>query len=348
MEIRVTRSRKIFGDGKHNAFTGIAALGEKTFVTFRSAATHASFDGTIKVIASDDREGWETVTESVEPGRDLRDPKLVTFKDRLLVYCGSRDEKTPGRISEVIASSDGVTFEERRPVAGIPDGHWLWWATPCGDVLYASAYDGAIRPRTVALFKSGDGVDWEKAADFPVSGNETAFDFDANGRLWALVRDDSYGSVPTLCMAEPPYSSFKIRTRLPIRLQGPMLKRLEGGCVIVGRRWDLPGRRNLRTELFWLADERDIQPICWLPSGGDTSYAGWLDLAPGAAVMSYYSSHEHNMGTRTIPSSQKTLRTRSTRRRRIFSSRTYRTLRAGNSQQGSVALFVRFPPRYGL
>ncbi|MEW6360065.1 MAG: hypothetical protein AB1696_27260 [Planctomycetota bacterium] len=295
MEIRVTRSRKIFGDGKHNAFTGIAALGGRTFVTFRSATTHVSFDGTIKVIASADREMWKMVTESVEPGRDLRDPKLVTFQDRLLVYCGSRDEKTPGRVSEVIASSDGATFEKRIPVVGIPDGHWLWWAKPCGDMLYASAYDGAKRPRTVAFYRSGDGIAWEKVVDFPVPGNETAFDFDADGRLWALVRDDSFGGVPTLCVADPPYASFKSSTRIPIRMQGPMIKRLAGGCVIVGRRWDLPGRRNLRTELFWLADDRDIQPVRWFPSGGDTSYAGWLDLAPGAAVMSYYSSHEHKM-----------------------------------------------------
>jgi len=294
MEIRVTRSRKIFGDGKHNAFTGIAALGEKTFVTFRSATTHVTFDGTIKVIGSDDRETWETVTESVEPGRDLRDPKLATFKDRLLVYCGSREEDSPGRVSEVIVSDDGVVFEKRIPVTGIPEGHWLWWAKPCGDVLYASAYGGATRPRTVALYKSGDGVDWEKTVDFPVSGNETAFDFGADGRLWALVRDDSYGSVPALCMAEPPYASFKSATRIPIRLQGPMLERLDGGCVIVGRQWDLP-RRNTRTEMFWLADGRDMEHIRALPSGGDTSYAGWLNVAPGAAVMSYYSSHEHKM-----------------------------------------------------
>jgi hypothetical protein len=74
-----------------------------------------------------------------------------------------------------------------------------------------------------------------------------------------------------------------------------MVKRLDGGCVIVCRRWDLPGRRNLRTELFWLSDGRDIELVRALPSGGDTSYANWLDIGRGAAVMSYYSSHEHKM-----------------------------------------------------
>ena len=78
-------------------------------------------------------------------------------------------------------------------------------------------------------------------------------------------------------------------------MQGPLIKRLAGGCVLVGRRWDLPGRRNLRIDVFWLEDGRDPCFVRSLPSGGDTSYAGWLDVGEGAAVISYYSSHEHKM-----------------------------------------------------
>jgi hypothetical protein len=78
-----------------------------------------------------------------------------------------------------------------------------------------------------------------------------------------------------------------------------MLKRLDRGCVIVCRQWDQPndtlGRRNLRTDLFWLEDGQDIRRVRSLPSGGDTSYAGWLDTGTGRALLSYYSSHEHKM-----------------------------------------------------
>ncbi len=295
MEIRITRARRIHSDGKHNAFTGIDALDGKTFVVFRSAATHVSFEGTIKVIASGDREAWDTVAELAIEGLDLRDPKVAAFKDRLLVYCGSR--ATDGhQHSMVCPSQDGQTFGQPTPVDGVPLGHWLWHVKPFGDALYGTAYATRLSNTSgVSLYRTEDGISWEKVADFPVPGNGISIDFDANGVLWALVRDDSHGSVPTLCRAEPPYSSFGSVTRLPIRLQGPLVKRLDTGCIVVGRRWESPGRRNLRTDVLWAEDGRDIQLIRSLPSGGDTSYAGWLNLEPGAGVMSYYSSHEHKM-----------------------------------------------------
>jgi hypothetical protein len=82
-----------------------------------------------------------------------------------------------------------------------------------------------------------------------------------------------------------------------MELKGPMLKRLPGGSVIVCRQWDMRGghKRNTRTQLFWLPDGEPLQYVSTLPSGGDTSYAGWLDTGPGRAVLSYYSSHEYRM-----------------------------------------------------
>ena len=136
---------------------------------------------------------------------------------------------------------------------------------------------------------------------------EVSIDFDRDGVLWVLAREDIYGAVPAVCSARPPYSTWHSVVRPPIRLKGPMIKRLMGGCIVVGRRWDLPGRRNLRTDMFWLPDGsnsidridlpdgKDIEFIRTLPSGGDTSYAGWLDIEEGSAVISYYSSHEHKM-----------------------------------------------------
>ena len=297
MEIRVTRVRKIFSDGRHNAFTGIAALGDKVFVTFRSAETHSTFDGVVKVIASADMESWDVVAAAAIEGLDLRDPKLATLGDTLLAYCGGRN-KDGVRASLVTSSTDGVNFTEPKPVTGVPDGHWLWAVKPFGDAIFGTAYRtrrAAESDYAVALYRSSDGVDWEQLMPFPIPGSEVSIDFDPDGVLYALAREDGYGSVPAVCVAEPPYTQFRSVTRPAIRLQGPMIKRMPGGCLLAGRRWDLPGRRNLRTDLFWLPDGGDVELIRSLPSGGDTSYAGWLDLAEGAGVISYYSSHEHKM-----------------------------------------------------
>lgn len=298
MEIRITRARKVFTDGKHNAFTGIASLAGRTFVGFRSGTFHASMDGALKVVASADMTAWEVVVEKRLPGLDLRDAKVVKFKDALMVFVGAACEKSGKREfaqNMMCQSKDGVHFSEPVPLQGVPAKRWLWCVSPCGDMLYGTAYGEDQGEFVVALYRSRDGLVWEKTTDFPVTGNETSIDFDRDGVLWALVRDDHRGSIPALCAAEPPYTSFRSVVRLPMRLQGPMIKRLDGGCVIVCRQWDPPGRRNLRTDLFWLEDGHNIRLVRSLPSGGDTSYAGWLDLGQGRAALSYYSAHEHKM-----------------------------------------------------
>ena len=289
MDIRITRSRKVYGDGKHNAFTSIAAMQGRVFIAFRSATNHMAMDGTIKVIASTDMEEWQVAAEARRTGVDLRDPKVAAFGGKLMVFSGGRLGTGKSMQSFLSQSADGVTFGEPVPLHGM-DGRFVWGMRPRGEKLYGAAYEDEV----VSLYASDDGLAWERISDFPVPGNEAYLDFDQDGILWALVREDERGCIPALCTAEPPYTRFRSVMRLPMRLQGPMIKRLDGGCVIVCRQWELP-RRNLRTDLFWLEDGHDIRRITTLPSGGDTSYAGWLDTGPGRAVISYYSSHEHKM-----------------------------------------------------
>ncbi len=290
MELRLTRARRIYADGTHCAFTGITRHDGAILVCFRSGVTHVSWDGVIRVIASSDGESWEPVARLTHPDVDLRDPKIVSWQGAALAYCGGRRQEGPLQ-SFLAAASDGRSFGDPQPLTGVPEGYWLWSVRPHGEWLYGAAYHGTA----AILLRSANGVAWEQVADFPIWGNEVALDFDGEGRLWALVREDWQGCVPALCVAEPPYETFSRVTRLPIRLQGPMLKRLDGACVIVGRRWDEPGRRNLRSDVFLLEDGHDLQYIRALPSGGDTSYAGWLDDGPGRGLISYYSSHEFKM-----------------------------------------------------
>ena len=294
MDLRVTRSQRIHADGRHNAFTGITRAGDRYLVVFRSATDHVSRDGMITVIESTDLEHWQTTAVLSADGTDLRDPKIATLGDSVYLFCGGRSQD--GAFASLVSvSADGRSFPEATPVDGVPAGRWLWGIGTHKDLLYGTAYSASAGGEFPTLHQSTDGIAWTTLADFPVPGNEVSIDFGNDGRLWALVRDDSGGSIPSLCTAGPPYASFTSARRLPIRLQGPMLARLEGACVIAGRRWDGPGRRNLRTDLFVVEDGHDIRFIRSLPSGGDTSYAGWLALGPDRALISYYSSHEHKM-----------------------------------------------------
>jgi hypothetical protein len=292
-ELRVTRARKIYSDGCHNAFTGLARLGQQTFVTFRSAVNHMTLDGKIRIISSKDLETWQPVHVAEQPKTDFRDPKLVTFRGRLMCYFAAWRERRPksperGAVSMVVQSTDGRTFAEPQVLQGVRPGAWLWHVAARGDVLYGTAYGGGAK--AASLYRSSDGLQWDKLTDLPVPCNEVFLDFTADGVLWALARDGL-----ALCRAEPPYKELTVVWRASMPQGGPLVKRLPTGCVIVTRQWDPPGRRNLRSEIFWLPDGGPLRSITRLPSGGDTSYAAWLDLSPGRAILSYYSSHEHKM-----------------------------------------------------
>ncbi|HBC88687.1 MAG TPA: hypothetical protein DCZ94_17225 [Lentisphaeria bacterium] len=299
MEIRVTRVRKIYSDGRHNAFTGITSFNKRTYIAFRSGKTHVSMDGVITVIASDDMESWKEAAEITDPSMDLRDAKVVGFNDQLMVfYAGRNDDKHSSisfRTSKVSMFDRKCRLQSTHDLKGVPEGYWMWCVKPYRSELYGTAYRRIDGVYHVKLFRSADGIEWRETADFPVPGGEVHIDFDQDGTLWALVRDDCNNSIPTLCRIEPPYDKFSLSRALPLRMQGPMIKRLNGGCVIIGRCWDGAGRRNTRTDMYWIEDDQEPCFIRTLPSGGDTSYADWLDTAPGRAVVSYYSAHEYKM-----------------------------------------------------
>ena len=69
------------------------------------------------------------------------------------------------------------------------------------------------------------------------------------------------------------------------------------------RRWVVGGRRNTnagpKTSMCWLV-ENQLHEFASLPSGGDNSYPGFIELSPNHAVMSWYSSHEKNEQGQTI------------------------------------------------
>ncbi len=73
-----------------------------------------------------------------------------------------------------------------------------------------------------------------------------------------------------------------------------------GGRYLVG------GRKTVdptmpRTVLYWLEGDT-LREVLELPSGGDNSYPGFVELSPGEGLLSYYSSHEGS-GTHLAPSS---------------------------------------------
>jgi len=118
-------------------------------------------------------------------------------------------------------------------------------------------------------------------------GDETAFAFAPEGELIGLARSLA-GRNACVCRSAPPHETWT-RTELDRYVGGPMLANWQGHWLVGGRKTF--GGCPAVTTLYWLENDRLVE-IMELPSGGDNSYTGFVELEPGRALVSYYSSHE--------------------------------------------------------
>jgi hypothetical protein len=185
-------------------------------------------------------------------------------------------------------------------------GHYVWRAAAHGGRAYLCArrkrHFAKTETRTErdplvesAMLVSDDGLVWRKAALFQEQyGDETAFLFQDDGAVLAVARSGG-GRDAQVCRSLPPYETWR-RTDLDRYLGGPLLARW-GDRYLVGGRDTTSGKPV--TTLYWLIDDR-LHECARLPSGGDNSYPGFVELGQGRALLSYYSSHETDGQGRSI------------------------------------------------
>ena len=143
------------------------------------------------------------------------------------------------------------------------------------------------------MLESDDGIIWRYCTTFrSTEGDETAFMFKRNGNAIAIARGFRSGHA-FLLEASAPWNTWT-STDLGHYIGGPLLSRW-------GDRWLVGGREQPgpRTSLYWL-NSRKLVKCAELPSGGDTSYPGFIELSPTQAAVSWYSSHEKDASGQTI------------------------------------------------
>ena len=144
------------------------------------------------------------------------------------------------------------------------------------------------------MLESDDGLIWNTRTVFQeVKGDETAFQFEEDGSILAIGRRAS--DPAQILRSKPPYTDWD-RRDLDRYIAGPLLVRW-------GDRWVVGGRNTLsgsaKMSLCWLVGD-NLYEFAELPSGGDTSYPGFIELSPTRAVVSWYSSHEKDEQGNTI------------------------------------------------
>lgn len=314
-QVRVAAVRRVFHNGEHNAFTDLVRFQGTLYLTFRSCPDGHMVHPTasIIVLASADAQVWRQVHRFSVEQRDTRDPHFLVFRDRLFVYTGTwysgattlaRDDYDLNKhLGYAAWSDDGTAWHSPIMLEGT-FGHYIWRAATCGDKAYLCGrrkFNFAIGPRGEGqeveslMLESDDGLIWRKRAVFQyMAGDETAFLFEPDGSVLAVGRRG--GAPAQLLRSRPPYTQWS-RQDLDRYIGGPLLAKWSD-CYLVG------GRKTTKesgptTSLCWLQGDQ-LHEFAEFPSGGDNSYPGFVELAPGRALVSYYSSHERDAAGKTI------------------------------------------------
>lgn len=312
--VDVSNVRLVFDNGEHNAFTDLAHFRDRYYLTFRSCPDGHMVHPTSSIIimVSDNLRSWKQVHRFRVAKRDTRDPHFLVFNDRLFVYSGtwfSGDTTLPRseydlnkHLGYAAWSDDGKTWNSPIMLEGTY-GHYIWRASTFDGKAYLCGrrkHQFDDRPRgegpnvESAMLESTDGLIWKTRTLFQTTrGDETAFRFNPDGDILAIGRRGS-GKAQILRSSRP-YDAWD-RRDLDRYIGGPLLARW-------GDRWLVGGRKNsergAKTSMCWLVGDR-LHEFAELPSGGDNSYPGFLELSPKHAVMSWYSSHEKDDAGRTI------------------------------------------------
>jgi len=282
--------RRIWDRAPHNAFTDLVRFRDRWYCAFREGKAHASPDGALRVIRSEDGRSWESAARLTYPKADARDAKLSVTPDGRLMLSGAAALHQPAAArhqSLAWFSDTGDTFGEAHAI-GRPDD-WMWSAAWHKGVAYSIGYR-TVDPRSTRLYHSRDGRTWEVLVDrlftdgYP---NETSLVFAADDTACCLLRRDGTKRTAQLGTAKPPYKDWTWKD-LGVQIGGPKMIQLPDGRLLAAVRLYRP----TRTSLCWVDPEKARLTECLkLPSGGDTSYAG-LVLHDGTLRVSYYSSHE--------------------------------------------------------
>ena len=312
--VQIENVRRVFDNGEHNAFTDLIRFKGQYYLTFRSCPDGHMVHPTssIIVLRSEDLQHWHQVHRFSVARRDTRDPHFVVFQDQLFVYTGTwysgestlpRDQYDLNKhLGYAVKSSDGTQWTQPIMLEGTY-GHYIWRAATWNGRVYLCGrrkHEFAETARTErddiesAMLASDDGLTFWKHALFQASaGDETAFQIEQDGTLLGIGRR---GSGPAqLLRSSAPFDRWQ-RSNLDRYVGGPLLAEWDG-------RWLVGGRQNTpegpRTTLYWLIED-ELEEIARLPSGGDNSYPGFIQLSPTRAVVSWYSSHETDEAGNTI------------------------------------------------
>jgi len=285
---------RIWDEAPHNAFTDLLRHEGRWYCVFREGSRHVSPDGSLRVIASEDGDTWDSLALISHPVDDLRDAKLTVTPDgRFMLNGAGMQADKPVRYHSMVwfSNDQGKTWDSGRRI-GDP-GFWLWRVQWHDKTAYSMGYrtDRERTNRILRLYQSNDGEEFRPLVEQVDVANGVGEDrilFLDDETAVCLLRHETGSKNAFLGTSRPPYTEW-VWKELGLRIGGPNMIQLPDGRIIAATRLYSP---RARTSLSWIDVENGTITECLaLPSGGDTSYAGMV-FYDGLLWVSYYSSHE--------------------------------------------------------
>ncbi|MFA6449296.1 MAG: hypothetical protein WCX65_07515 [bacterium] len=307
---------------KSNNNVDIAKFGDRFYMAFRSAPTHfASTETILYVLSSADAKKWDYETK-FKMGSDLREPRFLVFKGKLFLYFFK------GGANPLSFAPDSMYVTEfesngkwTKPKMFYKPGYVIWRAKEHGGKAIMSVYYGVglysneTKPSHLQLLESDDGYNYtlinNKDISSTVSSEEGEFEFDAEGNLYATVRQEMKGG--EVCFApKSDITAWDCRFT-PFKYDSALMFNHKGDFYVIARR-NIAGEYNRdskalpaflrskwylvrysltrkRTALYRLDKEQKILvPVFDFPSRGDTAYAGMVKLDENRYLIVNYSS----------------------------------------------------------
>lgn len=226
----------------------------RVFLAIRNSETHfASANARMYVFSSSDEKTW-AFEQVFAVGADLREPRLLSYKGRLLLFFArlgvdkNRFEPSGMFVSEYLGPRQ---WTEPKGFYRPGESFVPWRVKVLGGRAYMTAYEDGEHeydftglPVLVHFLASDDGLTWGPAGSKAVvtsgGGSESDFAFDEAGDLYAVQRNESgddtgWGS--KLCHApRQDISAWSCVKHDPRKYDSPLMFARGSQVFIIGRR----------------------------------------------------------------------------------------------------------------
>ena len=303
---RVLNHMTVVRDGMHNAFTTMVHWQGAYWIAYRKGERHMYPPGQISVSMSGDRTRWREVARLKVAG-DNRDPLFVAMSgDRLALLfpnapnCERTGEADPIIEQWIAFSNDGFNWESPRRI--LEPRHHLFHVRRHNGLYYGLDCYREEKLRRLELWTSPDLLKWTRLCQVgsdEAALNESDIIFRPDGEAWIVSRTGGKSTLALFSSAKPPYTDWRVEC-LGVRIQAPCILEHEGRVYVAGR--SVPRLLGETTWAFgqslyvWELSRGRVTPVLRIPTGGDSTYPGFIKDPEGRLCISYYSQHAYCFG----------------------------------------------------